>query len=262
MVRYATFPSRHGALADERYGHRVGADAVARDTASGVGGVGQERRRRPMTALPNALIFDVAAILASRYTHTQLDALFARLHAVDDLPQVNKVLRVRAWLFHTNQDPTCDAVALLGGALEELMDREVPSHPDSANLRADAVRVLSRHGLTYRQGGIVLGATLSTPTRSVDELIRQRNLPELQKEFDRALGNVESDPPSAITAACAILESTFKVIIADRGLPMPGDQSILYLGSLCRSTFRCSPGRRQINMCARCSRVWRRSSTG
>jgi len=30
----------HGTLADERDGHRVGADAVARDAAGGVGGVG------------------------------------------------------------------------------------------------------------------------------------------------------------------------------------------------------------------------------
>jgi hypothetical protein len=194
-----------------------------------------------MTTLPNALIFDVAAILASRHTNMQLDALFARLRATDDLPQGNKVLRVRAWLFQANQDPTCDAVALLGGALEELMDREIANREDIQQLRADAVRALARHGLSYRQGGIILGATLSTPTRSVDELIRQRNLPELQKEFDRALATVETDPPTAITAACAILESTFKVIIADKGLTMPGDQSIHPLWKVVQAHLRIEP---------------------
>jgi len=33
---------RHGAFADKRDGHRVGADAVARDAAGGVGGVAED----------------------------------------------------------------------------------------------------------------------------------------------------------------------------------------------------------------------------
>ena len=33
---------RDGAFADERDGHRVGADALARDAAGGVGGAGKE----------------------------------------------------------------------------------------------------------------------------------------------------------------------------------------------------------------------------
>lgn len=55
------------------------------------------------------------------------------------------------------------------------------------------------------------------------------NLGELQKEFDRALANVEADPPAAITAVCAMLETLFKVIIADEGLALPNDLSVLPL---------------------------------
>ena len=37
---------------------------------------------------------------------------------------------------------------------------------------------------------------------------------------------MERDPPTAITAACAIVESLCKVYIAENGLALPSDQSI------------------------------------
>jgi len=67
------------------------------------------------------------------------------------------------------------------------------------------------------------------PTATLEDLIRRHDLPALKGEFDRALKNVDTDPPAAITAACAILESTFQVIIADEGLDLPADQSVLPL---------------------------------
>src|SRR5262249_26552128 len=60
---------------------------------------------------------------------------------------------------------------------------------------------------------------------------------------DRALANVETDPPTAITAACAILESTFKVIIADKALTMPADQSILHLWRPVQEHLQMQPGK-------------------
>lgn len=42
----------------------------------------------------------------------------------------------------------------------------------------------------------------------------------------RALATVERDPPSAVTAACSIIESLCKVYIEDNGLILPSDQSI------------------------------------
>lgn len=43
---------------------------------------------------------------------------------------------------------------------------------------------------------------------------------------------MEADPPAAITAACAILESVFKVYIEDNGLEMSNDQSVKPLWKL------------------------------
>ena len=184
-----------------------------------------------MPSLPNALIADIASIIGEWHSHTEIDIMFTRLGAPGDPPVGNKIIKVQTWLRRANGKPRFDAVPLLGGVLEELMDREVTAYNQEfvERKRTEVVRALARHGLSYQRGGVILGATLSTPSRSVEDLIRKKNLSELQKEFDRALANVESDPPSAITAACAILESTFKVIITDKALTMPGDQSILPL---------------------------------
>jgi hypothetical protein len=134
-----------------------------------------------VTELPNSLIADIALIISDWYTHTQIDIMFARLGAPGDPPAVNKMLKVQTWLQRANDDPTCDAVTVLGGVLEELMDRELthvtPDYLDSK--RAEVVRALGRHGLSYQRGGVILGASLSTPSRSVEDFIRTRNLNEL-----------------------------------------------------------------------------------
>lgn len=65
------------------------------------------------------------------------------------------------------------------------------------------------------------------PTKSLKQVLKDRDLTGVDKEFERALANVEADPPAAITAACSILESLFKVYIEDTdGLEMPSDQSL------------------------------------
>jgi len=109
-------------------------------------------------------------------------------------------------------------------------------------IRQDVTRALEGAGLSYQRGGTILGAALSTPSRSLEELIRGQNLDEIEKEFDRASKNVQSDPPAATTAACAILEALFKVIIADEGLTLPSEQTVLPLWRVVQSHLGLEPG--------------------
>jgi len=46
-----------------------------------------------------------------------------------------------------------------------------------------------------------------------------------------------------VTAACAILESTFKVIIADKNLVMPCDQSVLPLWKVVQAHLGLGPAK-------------------
>lgn len=198
-----------------------------------------------MGRLSSPLIADIAAIIGNFHSHNQINNIFTRAGAPGVPPEGTKTVKIEAWLRHANEDPGCDEIAVLGRALEDLMDRDFPGGNQEyiEGFRANVARALGRQGLSYRPGGTILGATLSTPSRSLDDLIRGRNLDEIEKEFDRALENVEADPPAAITAACSILEALFKVIIAEEGLTLPSDQSVLPLWKVVQGHLGLEPGK-------------------
>ncbi|OGG51550.1 hypothetical protein A3F28_03000 [Candidatus Uhrbacteria bacterium RIFCSPHIGHO2_12_FULL_57_11] len=51
----------------------------------------------------------------------------------------------------------------------------------------------------------------------------------LEKEFERILGSIETDPPDAVTSACSLVESVCKHILDRLGLPHPSQKTISHL---------------------------------
>ncbi len=115
-----------------------------------------------------------------------------------------------------------EVIGVVGRLLEEYMDGDGGRNPGG---RAKVAKILQDNGLSYVRGGSIHGAGTSVPTRSLDELLRQRSIPEIEKEFERALASVEKDPPAAITAACAILESFSRVYLQQAGIMPPGSET-------------------------------------
>jgi len=102
-------------------------------------------------------------------------------------------------------------------------------------------KALAEYGLTYIKGGYIgtLGSTAVSKT--LQHIIQARDLAGLQTEFDRIYEHVESDPASAVTASCALLESLFKTYIEDEKLEMPSDQSIKPLWKAVRKDLNFDP---------------------
>lgn len=196
----------------------------------------------PERQIPNSVIAEVSDALGSHYfNHTTLNTLFQRCGAPGDVPQGNCVNKCAQWLRRANEDPNVDAYSLLGGVLEEFM--EVETHdPHLIERRQRVQRALAKHGLSYHTGGQILGASTGTPTRSLQQIIREHDLGGLETEFQRALSAVAADPPTAITAACAIIESLCKVYIKDNNLEMPTDQSIRPLWRVVQRHLGLQPG--------------------
>ena len=69
---------------------------------------------------------------------------------------------------------------------------------------------------------------------ALEQLLQDRNLDTVSEEVERALHAAESDPPVAITAARAALESLLKVYIEDRELT---DPSRLKTGKLLKTAM-------------------------
>jgi hypothetical protein len=196
--------------------------------------------------LPDSVIAEVAAALSEHYTHSRLDNLFRRHGAPGEAPPGNKLDKVTEWLARVDADPSIDSLKFLGQILQAFMEVE-PREPAESMARWQVANERVRHalaqqGFAYQTGGFVVGA-LATPAQSLEEIIRNRDLPTLHIEFRRALANVETDPPAAITAACAILESLCKVYIGTEGLPMPSDQSLKPVWRVVQEHLKLDPAR-------------------
>jgi hypothetical protein len=198
--------------------------------------------------IPNPVIAVVADVLGSHYySHTRLNTLFSEAGASGDPPEGNCVNKCDRWLKRCNEDPSVDAFAVLGRVLENFMelkhsDASRESAPQDEHPGKKRVReILSRYGLSYQTGGMVFGAGAGPATKSLNEFLRAKDLPGVEKEFQRALSSVESDPPAGVTAACSLLESLFKMYLEDNGLALPAKQTISDLFKAVRAHLGIDP---------------------
>lgn len=73
------------------------------------------------------------------------------------------------------------------------------------------------------------------------KIIDERDLPALDREFSRATSAVDTDPPAAVTAACAILESLCKIYIEDEKLELPNKQTLKPLWFVVQGHLKLKP---------------------
>jgi hypothetical protein len=179
--------------------------------------------------IPSAICAVVGEVIGSHYfNHTRLDILLAEHGAPGDPPPGNCVNKVTEWLKIASRDQQVDALAVLGGVIRDFMETDAPFYTDDNRQRGKQriEHILGRYGMSYQQGGHIAVPGRTAPVQTLEKALRSRDLGALEREHQRALQNVASDPEAAVTAACSLLESLFKVYIADEKLPLPSDQSI------------------------------------
>ena len=81
------------------------------------------------------------------------------------------------------------------------------------------------------------------PAKSLELLLQKKDLAAVNREFSRCTDNVETDPPTAITASCSIIESVCKVYIEDNDLAIPSKQSIANLWKIVSKDIGFDPSR-------------------
>ena len=86
---------------------------------------------------------------------------------------------------------------------------------------------------------------LAAPSRSLRQVLQDRDTGSAVEEFERALLHVESDPPAAATAACALLEAVFKVYVEEHDLVSPRKPTIKPLWKVVSGHLGFSPGQIQ-----------------
>jgi Abortive infection C-terminus len=197
--------------------------------------------------VPNPVIAVVADELQKRYTHAELNRLFMEADAPGEVPEGNKLVKCTEWLKRLNEAEISDPLSVLGALLENYMEVEIgEDYPEewtsTWNSGCERVaRALAKNGLNYHQGGNILIAATSVPVRSLDEMLRQRDIPAVMEELGSIAESIETKPKEAITAACAMIESLCKVYIADEGLETPADQSVKSLWKVVSKSLGFDP---------------------
>jgi len=180
-----------------------------------------------MMLLPPSIIGVVSPILAEKYTHAQLNALFMAAGFPGDPPEGNKTEKCRNWFRRANNENN-DPLKGFARLIAEFMDADptpwVMDHASGEDLRERIFGALAKEGLSYKRGGYIYGASLSGPSRSLADRIKSEGVHSIEIEFDRAYKFIESDTGAAVTAACAILESVCKCYLEEQGLTLPSKQ--------------------------------------
>jgi len=198
--------------------------------------------------IPKPLTAFLAGVIAQRNTHGEINRKFQMHGAPGDPPEANKIDKCLLWLDRAALDPSCDALALVGGLLYDIMEPEmwgayVTVTDSDTKLKESIETQLARHGFAYVLGGtLTRGGMTASPTKTLQDVLRQGDFPGVDEEFKRAIDRVEADPASALTAACAILEALFKIIITDDGLAMPSKQTVGPLWAVVRGHLEFDPG--------------------
>jgi hypothetical protein len=150
----------------------------------------------------------------------------------------------KEWLLRLNQHPDLDYYEILGAVIEETMEVSPIEEEKLEGWRrrkASIEAALRRNGLAYLPGARVVELTSGFAAEPLSEALRQRRFEALEVEFRRALENVINDPPSAITAACALLEALCRAYLESRNLELPKKQTIKPLWNAVQADLRLDP---------------------
>jgi hypothetical protein len=196
-----------------------------------------------LTEIPRPLAVVVGEIIGGYYFHHRtIESLFYDAGASGDVPEGSCITKVTEWLIREGKSDPGKSLSLLGRIIEEFMDGDTSrSSADKPKDKAKLEGALSRYSLAYGFGGRIYGAAVTVPSRSLGQKLRELAISEIEEEFNRAHRSVVVDPPSAVTAACAILEALCKAYIAEHGLDLPPSQTIKSLWSVTSKHLKIAP---------------------
>lgn len=194
--------------------------------------------------IPNTVIGTVSNVIADHYyNHTTINSLFMASGAPGDVPAGNVETKCMLWLRRSNDDPSVDALAVLGAVIQDFMDTDPPSYGGEKH-KSGQLRIresLAKSQLSYQINGHITLAGATPTARTLADYLKAGDLGSIEVEFDRAIGQIDRDPHAAITAACAIIEATCKAYIETFGLAMPANQSISYVWKVVQAHLGLNP---------------------
>ncbi|GHA34344.1 abortive infection family protein [Photobacterium aphoticum] len=206
--------------------------------------------------IPAPLIALLARELPSIETHNSIDLLFDSADApeLDIRAEFNKSEKVSARLKEINRCSK-EPLSILGRIIEgyvevddeyELKNCFSPEKTLSSRskFKHQILKKLQDYNLKYHVGGMVSSGH-SIASKSLESLIKEFNFPAIEQEFYRAVTKANTEPREAVSAACNILESIFKIFIHEENLPTPQKQDLQGLWKVVRKELGFDPSKLQ-----------------
>lgn len=116
--------------------------------------------------------------------------------------------------------------------LEQFINQVIEDLQPDGDWISTKIKALPINDTGWRQN--INKEYLALPSRSLEKLIKDKDVQSIEAEFDRALKNIDAEPREAVSASCNILESIFKVYILDEKLPLPKKQDIQSIWKIVR----------------------------
>ena len=191
------------------------------------------------------MIGTVSSVLADHhFNHTKLNTLFMEAGAPGQAPDGNCEKKCAEWLIRCNQDSSVDELQVLGCVLQEYMDHALPkaaplfgTQPNSAHSdgQSRVHAALAKCQLSYSKNGFITAAGSNPIIKSLNDHLKAGDYSSIEKEFERAVENIGSDPHASITAACSIIEATLKFYIEIYDLVLPSKLNVIPLWQVVKS---------------------------
>ena len=154
-------------------------------------------------------------------------------------------------LIELNRD--WEAEAKLTPIIEAAADpRDFIEDPDRhARVISHLNQFLSYDGLELQHQGNrirLMKAGSSTPVVShLADLAQVISFDTVQRDLDRALASVQTDPEDSITAACSTIESVCRSILVELGEPLPSKKDVQGLYNAVKKPLGLSPDRTDVD---------------
>lgn len=194
--------------------------------------------------IPNSVIGAVSSVISQYYySHSKLNLLFLESGAPGEPPLGNCEQKCSSWLRECNKNLHINALYVLGKIIQDFMD-QAPTNdfwgngslPDEVITgQKRIIKSLSDNQLVYQKNGIILKAGDTPITKTLTDFLSSGDFSSIEKEFERAIVNIQTDPHASITAACAIIEATLKLYIERFKLDQPSKLNVQYLWDVVKS---------------------------
>lgn len=203
--------------------------------------------------IPLEIIAFLSKELPQFNSHTELDILFLSAGiASDSILNENKEKKVQRKLLNINDtcsEPIQKLEILLNEATKPVTGNDVSfGYPKTREEKKKTFKEnieteLNRHGFAYINRKILPSKSLSPASITLSDLIKNRNVESINREFDRALENLNTNPLEAISSACNILESILKAYISEKNLSLPNKQTLKELWKAVQEDFKFGSGK-------------------